>query len=87
MSTRKSFDEDAYVERIQNGPCFICEMIAGRLQGNRSNDHTYYQSCQYVEDTFHALFLRASQCGCDSQANIDQTREIMASLLKILVSL
>jgi diadenosine tetraphosphate (Ap4A) HIT family hydrolase len=34
VNGRKSFEEDAYIERIQNGPCFICEMIAGRLQGN-----------------------------------------------------
>ena len=44
MSTRKSFEEDAYVERIQNGPCFICEMIAGRLQGN----HVIYQNDQFI---------------------------------------
>lgn len=30
----KNFDEDAYIHRIQTGPCFICEMIAGRLEGN-----------------------------------------------------
>ena len=34
MTSRKSFDLDAYIEKIQNGPCFICEMIAGRLEGN-----------------------------------------------------
>ena len=34
MNDRKSFDLDAYIERIQNGPCFICEMVAGRLDGN-----------------------------------------------------
>ena len=36
MSTieRQPFDLAAYVERIQTGPCFICEMIAGRLGGN-----------------------------------------------------
>jgi diadenosine tetraphosphate (Ap4A) HIT family hydrolase len=36
MSTiaRQPFDLAAYVERIQSGPCFICEMIAGRLAGN-----------------------------------------------------
>jgi diadenosine tetraphosphate (Ap4A) HIT family hydrolase len=36
MSTieRQPFDMAAYVERIQTGPCFICEMIAGRLGGN-----------------------------------------------------
>ena len=38
MNTRKSFDEDAYIERIQNNPCFICEMIAGRLDGNHVID-------------------------------------------------
>ena len=44
MDGRKSFDEDAYIERIQNGPCFICEMIAGRLQGN----HVIYQNDQFI---------------------------------------
>jgi ATP adenylyltransferase len=39
MDHRKTFDLDEYVERIQNGPCFICEMIAGRLAGN----HVIYQ--------------------------------------------
>ena len=36
MSTieRRPFDLAAYVERIQTGPCFICEMIAGRTAGN-----------------------------------------------------
>jgi diadenosine tetraphosphate (Ap4A) HIT family hydrolase len=34
MNSRKSFDEDAYIDRIQNRPCFICEMIAGRKEGN-----------------------------------------------------
>lgn len=34
MQPRKSFDLDSYIEQIQNSPCFICEMIAGRLQGN-----------------------------------------------------
>lgn len=34
MTNRKTFDLDDYVERIRNGPCFICEMIAGRLAGN-----------------------------------------------------
>ena len=44
MKFRKSFDEDAYIERIQNGPCFICEMIAGKLQGN----HVIYQNEAYI---------------------------------------
>ena len=39
MDHRKTFDLDEYVERIRNGPCFICEMIAGRLAGN----HVIYQ--------------------------------------------
>lgn len=31
---RKPFDMESYIGRIQSGPCFICEMIAGRLDGN-----------------------------------------------------
>ena len=34
MNNRKPFDLDDYIQKIQNGPCFICEMLAGRLQGN-----------------------------------------------------
>ena len=34
MVDRKSFDLNSYIERIQNSPCFICEMISGRLNGN-----------------------------------------------------
>ena len=34
MNERKPFDLGSYIERIQNTPCFICEMIAGRLNGN-----------------------------------------------------
>jgi diadenosine tetraphosphate (Ap4A) HIT family hydrolase len=34
MKARKPFELDSYIERIQNSPCFICEMIAGRLNGN-----------------------------------------------------
>ncbi len=34
LPTRQPFDMTAYVERITTGPCFICEMIAGRLAGN-----------------------------------------------------
>lgn len=26
---RKAFDADAYVKRCQDGPCLICEMLAG----------------------------------------------------------
>jgi diadenosine tetraphosphate (Ap4A) HIT family hydrolase len=36
---RKSFDLEAYFQRIQSEPCFICEMIAGRSNGN----HIIYQ--------------------------------------------
>ena len=39
MSDRKSFDLNTYVDRIQNGPCFICEMVHGRVDGN----HIIYQ--------------------------------------------
>jgi diadenosine tetraphosphate (Ap4A) HIT family hydrolase len=34
MINRKAFDLDGYIDRIQNAPCFICEMIAGRTDGN-----------------------------------------------------
>jgi len=34
MNERKPFDLESYIERIQNTPCFICEMVAGRLNGN-----------------------------------------------------
>lgn len=34
MNDRKPFDEDAYIQRIQTNPCFICDMIAGKLDGN-----------------------------------------------------
>ncbi len=44
MNERKSFDLDAYIERIQNEPCFICEMIAGRLGGN----HIIYQNDEFI---------------------------------------
>ena len=44
MNTKKPFDLDAYMEQIQNGPCFICEMIAGRLQGN----HVIYQNDEFI---------------------------------------
>lgn len=29
MSSYKSLDIDDYIRRIQDGPCFICEMLAG----------------------------------------------------------
>jgi diadenosine tetraphosphate (Ap4A) HIT family hydrolase len=39
MSERQPFDMDGYVQRIQTGPCFICEMVAGRRAGN----HVIYE--------------------------------------------
>jgi diadenosine tetraphosphate (Ap4A) HIT family hydrolase len=44
MKDRTSFDLDAYVNRIQNNPCFICEMVAGRLDGN----HVIHQDDEYI---------------------------------------
>lgn len=44
MNDRASFDLDTYIERIQNNPCFICEMIAGRLDGN----HVIHQDDEYI---------------------------------------
>jgi diadenosine tetraphosphate (Ap4A) HIT family hydrolase len=44
MNDRTSFDLDAYIDRIQNHPCFICEMVAGRLNGN----HVIHQDDDYI---------------------------------------
>ena len=44
MNDRRSFDLDAYINHIQNSPCFICEMIAGRLDGN----HVIYQNDEFI---------------------------------------
>ena len=44
MGKRASFDLDGYIERIQNNPCFICEMIAGRLNGN----HVIFQNEEFI---------------------------------------
>ena len=41
---RTSFDLDDYIERIQNGPCFICDMVAGRLNGN----HLIFQNEEFI---------------------------------------
>jgi diadenosine tetraphosphate (Ap4A) HIT family hydrolase len=38
-SERHTFDSRAYFERIQSGPCFICEMVDGKLADN----HVVYQ--------------------------------------------
>jgi ATP adenylyltransferase len=42
MTQRKTFDLDAYIQHIQTSPCFICEMVAGRLNDNQvvyQDDH------------------------------------------------
>jgi len=44
MPKRKPFDIDGYIQRIQNSPCFICEMVAGRLEGN----HVIYQDDKII---------------------------------------
>ncbi len=44
MNARKAFDLDAYIEHIQNSPCFICELIAGQLNGN----HIIYQNDEFI---------------------------------------
>ncbi|MFT3893403.1 MAG: HIT family protein [Anaerolineales bacterium] len=44
MNERKPFDLDAYIDRIQNRPCFMCEMIAGRQEGN----HIIYQDDLFI---------------------------------------
>ena len=44
MKNRQPFDLDSYIERIQSSPCFICEMVAGRLHGN----HIIQQSDDFI---------------------------------------
>lgn len=44
MNGLKPFDMEDYIHRIQNGPCFICEMIAGRSDGN----HILYQDDLFI---------------------------------------
>lgn len=44
MKNRKDFDLETYIEQIQSRPCFICEMIAGRLNGN----HVIHQDEEYI---------------------------------------
>ncbi len=44
MFDRKPFDTQTYVQRITNGPCFICEMIVGRTNGN----HIVYQDEEVI---------------------------------------
>lgn len=44
MNVRKAFDLDIYIKQIQNSPCFICELIASRLNGN----HIIYQNDEFI---------------------------------------
>lgn len=44
MNNRKSFDLDAYIDRIQNQPCFICEMVDGRTNEN----HVIYRNDLFI---------------------------------------
>ena len=44
MKDRISFALESYLERIQSSPCFICEMIAGRLNGN----HIIQQNDEFI---------------------------------------
>ena len=44
MNNRKSFDLDAYIDRIQNRPCFICEMVDGRTNEN----HVIYRNDLFI---------------------------------------
>ena len=44
MNDRMHFDLNAYIEKIQSSPCFICEMAAGRLNGN----HVIQQSDDFI---------------------------------------
>ena len=44
MTTYKPFDLDAYIQHIQSSPCFICELVAGRFNGN----HIIYQGEEYI---------------------------------------
>jgi ATP adenylyltransferase len=41
---RKGFDLETYIDRIQNGPCFICDMVSGHLNGN----HVITQNNLYI---------------------------------------
>lgn len=44
MKDRQPFDLDSYIKRIQSSPCFICEIVAGRLHGN----HIIQQSDDFI---------------------------------------
>lgn len=47
MIERKNFDLDAYIDEIQTRPCFICELIAGRTNGNRVIHQDSLASIEY----------------------------------------
>lgn len=41
---RKPFDLESYIQKIQSSPCFICELVAGRLNGN----HIIHRSDAFI---------------------------------------
>ena len=41
---RKPFDLDSYIQKIQSSPCFICELVVGRLNGN----HIIHRSDAFI---------------------------------------
>lgn len=41
---RKPFDLGTYIQKIQSNPCFICELVAGRLHGN----HIIHRSDAFI---------------------------------------
>ena len=45
MSERCQLDRDAYEARCQTGPCFICEIVAGKSD---SPDHIIYQDGMFI---------------------------------------
>ncbi len=45
MTKSKPFDVDAYIQKITNGPCFICELVAGNPDFPH---HIIYQSDQAI---------------------------------------
>ena len=55
LADRKPFDLDAYFWRIRNSPCFVCAMVAGRLDGN----HIVYQGDRAIVflNKYPALFF------------------------------
>ena len=41
---KRDFDLETYIHQIQTRPCFICEMLAGNLNGN----HVIYQNDVFI---------------------------------------